>query len=224
MLPAALLAQGLALGFSASASPGPFQALLLERSARLGPRHALRLALVPLVSDPPVIAACLLALSGLPGALLRLLSLAGGALLRLPGRLDAPCPVAPGPAGPDEPAAARPDGFWSAALVNLLNPNVWIFWSLVGGPILAGALRAEAPQPLAFLAGFYLVAHRHQRGHRAGLRGRGAARPAGGARHGRPLRRGPPGHGAGAALARGRLSSTAGDGRPTPWPGPRPRL
>lgn len=154
MLPAALLAQGLALGFSASASPGPFQALLLERSARLGPRRALPLALVPLASDPPVIAACLLALSGLPGLLLRLLSLAGGAFLVYLGgaalrelwreRLPAAAP-----------APAADGGFWSAVLVNLLNPNAWIFWSLVGGPILAGALRAGAPHPLAFLAGFY---------------------------------------------------------------------
>jgi threonine/homoserine/homoserine lactone efflux protein len=160
MLPAALLAKGLALGFSASASPGPFQALLLERAARLGPRRALPLALVPLVSDPPVIAACLLALSGLPGGLLRLLSLAGGALLVFLGgaalrdlrrERDAPtgagAPASPPPAG----------GFWRAVLVNLLNPNAWLFWSLVGGPILAGALRQAAPHPLAFLIGFYLA-------------------------------------------------------------------
>ncbi len=160
MVPAALLAQGFALGFSASASPGPFQALLLERSARLGPRRALHIALVPLVSDPPVIAACLLALAGLPVGLLRLLSLAGGALLVYLGgsalrdlwgsRLDVP--VAGGPA-----AAPAAGGFWRAVLLNLLNPNAWIFWSLVGGPILAGALREDAPHPLAFLSGFYVA-------------------------------------------------------------------
>jgi threonine/homoserine/homoserine lactone efflux protein len=160
---AALLAQGLALGFSASASPGPFQALLLERAARLGPRRALHLSLVPLASDPPVIAACLVALAGLPGGLLRLLSAAGGLLLlwlggatlrglwrsRLaPARVEAP----------GTPGAPPPDGgFWSAALVNLLNPSAWIFWSLVGGPILAGTLRGDATRPLAFLGGFYLA-------------------------------------------------------------------
>jgi threonine/homoserine/homoserine lactone efflux protein len=160
VVPAALLAQGLTLGFSASASPGPFQALLLARAARLGPRRALHLALVPLASDPPVIAACLLALAGLPGGLLRLLSVAGGAFLvwlggsalrALWGSRHDP-ETAGGPAA--TPAAG---GFWSAVLVNLLNPNAWIFWSLVGGPILAGALRQAAPHPLAFLGGFYLA-------------------------------------------------------------------
>ncbi len=157
---AALLAQGLALGFSASASPGPFQALLLQRAARLGPRRALHLALVPSVSDPPVIVACLFALAGLPAGLLRLLALAGGALLVYLGaaalRVLWRERAEEGGAAP--PAAlAEAGGFWRAVLVNLLNPNAWIFWSLVGGPILAGALRGGAAEPVAFLGSFYLA-------------------------------------------------------------------
>jgi threonine/homoserine/homoserine lactone efflux protein len=157
---AVLLLQGLVLGFSASASPGPFQALLLERAARLGPRRAMPLALVPLLSDPPVIAACLLALSGLPAGLMRLLSLAGGLFLVVLGgsALRALWRGRRGPIAAEGPPARTVDGgFWSAVAVNLLNPNAWIFWSLVGGPILAGALRESAPGPLAFLAGFYLA-------------------------------------------------------------------
>jgi threonine/homoserine/homoserine lactone efflux protein len=155
----ALLAQGLALGFSASASPGPFQAMLLQQAARLGPRRALPLALVPLVSDPLVIVACLFALAGLPGWLLRLLALAGGALLvslgaaallQLWRERGEPAEVAA------PPPRAEAGGFWRAVLVNLLNPNAWIFWSLVGGPILAGALRGSATEPVAFLASLYL--------------------------------------------------------------------
>jgi threonine/homoserine/homoserine lactone efflux protein len=155
----ALLAQGLALGFSASASPGPFQAMLLQQAARLGPRRALHLALVPMVSDPLVIVTCLFALAGLPGGLLRLLALAGGALLVYLGATalrqlwrerteerEAARPVQPAEAG----------GFWRAVLVNLLNPNPWIFWSLVGGPILAEALRGRAAEPIAFLGSLYL--------------------------------------------------------------------
>jgi threonine/homoserine/homoserine lactone efflux protein len=156
---AALLAQGLALGFSASASPGPFQAMLLQQAARLGPRRALHLALVPAVSDPPVIVACLFALAGLPGGLLRLLALAGGALLIYLGAAALRDLLREGAEdrGAAPPAAlAEAGGFWRAVLVNLLNPNAWIFWSLVGGPILAGALREGRAEPLAFLASFYL--------------------------------------------------------------------
>jgi len=41
-------------------------------------------------------------------------------------------------------------------LVNLLNPNVWIFWSLVGGPLLAEALRRSPGAAALFLVAFYL--------------------------------------------------------------------
>ena len=117
---------------------------------------------MPLVSDPPVIVACLFALAGLPGGLLRLLSLAGGALLVFLGAstlrgLWRERSGQPGAPGESEATAAPGGGFWRAVLVNLLNPNAWLFWSLVGGPILAGALRSATPQPHAFLGGFYVA-------------------------------------------------------------------
>jgi threonine/homoserine/homoserine lactone efflux protein len=157
----AAVAQAAALGLSAAASPGPFQALLLERAARRGPRRALALALVPLVSDPFVILACLFALAGLPPALVRALRLLGGALLLWMGwgglrqalRAREAGDGAPG-AGAEPPVGQL--GFWRAALVNLLNPNAWLFWSLVGGPLLQAALRQGGGGAAAFLLAFYL--------------------------------------------------------------------
>jgi len=150
-----LLLQGLALGFPAGASPGPFQAFLLQSASRAGPRRSLHLSLVPLVSDPVVILTCLLALSGLPGGFLTALQLAGGALLTWMGATGVRDLLRPPrPAG--EAVAAPARGFWAAVLVNLTNPNAWIFWSLVGGPTLAVALRQSPGAAAAFLAGFYL--------------------------------------------------------------------
>lgn len=165
-----LPAQAALLGLSAAASPGPFQAVLLERAARVGPRRALPLALVPLASDPPVVVACLFALSGLPSGFVTALRLLGGALLCWLGATALRALARPG-AGEAEgggagseasgPSNGRPAaggsqrGFWSAALVNLLNPNAWLFWSLVGGPLLAAALRASAAEALLFLGCFY---------------------------------------------------------------------
>jgi threonine/homoserine/homoserine lactone efflux protein len=48
-------------------------------------------------------------------------------------------------------------GFVRGMLVNLLNPNAWLWWSLAAGPILASAWRASPARAAAFLAGFYLL-------------------------------------------------------------------
>jgi threonine/homoserine/homoserine lactone efflux protein len=42
-----------------------------------------------------------------------------------------------------------------AALINMLNPNPYIFWSLVTGPILVTGWRETPSYGLGFLAGFY---------------------------------------------------------------------
>lgn len=146
--------QGAALGFSAAAQPGPFQAYLLAQSIRNGAARTLPVALVPLVSDPPVIAVVLLVLSQVPAGVLRLLQLAGGAVVIWLAVATLRSAWSP-PRG-DGAAGAPPRGFVRAALVNLTNPNAWIFWSLVGGPILASAWRAAPLRAILFLAGFYV--------------------------------------------------------------------
>lgn len=149
----ALLLQGGGLGLSAAASPGPFQALLVSESIRRGPRRAAPLAAVPALSDAPAVVVVTAVLARLPPALLTALTLAGGVVLLWmgAGALRAAWRAPAGAASPGPP----PQGFLRAALVNVTNPNVWIFWSTVGGPILAGAWRSAAGGALAFLAAFY---------------------------------------------------------------------
>jgi len=150
----ALFLKGLALGFSAAAQPGPFQAYLLAQSLRNGAPRTLPVVLVPLVSDPPVIAAVLAVLAQVPAGFLRVLQIAGGAVVLWLGA--GALRAAARPPAPD-PAHAPPRGFLRAVFVNLTNPNAWIFWSLVGGPILAEAWRAAPARAAVFLAGFYLL-------------------------------------------------------------------
>jgi threonine/homoserine/homoserine lactone efflux protein len=147
------LLQGAALGISAAAQPGPFQAYLLAQSLRNGAGRTLPVALVPLVSDAPVIAIVLAVLAQLPAGLLRVLQIAGGAVVIWLAVATLRAVRSPPHGGGGEDA--RPRGFLRGALLNLTNPNAWIFWSLVGGPILAGAWRAEPSRAVLFLAGFY---------------------------------------------------------------------
>jgi threonine/homoserine/homoserine lactone efflux protein len=150
----ALFLQGLTLGFSAAAQPGPFQAYLLAQSLRNGAARTLPVALVPLVSDPPMIAVVLAVLAQVPAGFLRGLQIAGGAVVLW---LGAGALRAVRASRAEAPAGARsPRGFWRAVLVNLTNPNAWIGWSVVMGPIASAAWRGSPARALAFVAGFYL--------------------------------------------------------------------
>lgn len=151
------LVQGATLGFSAAASPGPYQAFLLAQVLRNGTLRSLPLALAPLASDGPIIALMLLVLTRAPPALLRGLQIAGGAfllwvafgLLRSLRRA----------AEPGRAPAAEPPlrAFLRGVAMNALGPGPWIFWSLVSGPALARAWNAAPARGLAFLLGFYLL-------------------------------------------------------------------
>jgi len=150
--------QGVALGFSASASPGPFQAFLLAQALANGALRSLPLALAPLASDGPIIALVLLVLARAPEGLLRALQILGGLFLLWIARgtfraLLAPVP----PDGPVPPAEGPAPGFARAVAMNALSPGPWIFWSTVSGPILVESWRASPASALSFLAGFYLL-------------------------------------------------------------------
>ena len=146
------LAQGATLGLSGALSPGPLQAYMLAQAAKRGPWRTLPIALVPLVTDPVIIATVLAVLSRVPPGFLRALHVGGGAFVVWLGlsALRALRRTAAGPA-PREP----PVGFLRAALVNLTNPNAWLWWSVAGGAALTSAWRASPSQGLAYLGGFY---------------------------------------------------------------------
>lgn len=148
-----LASQGALLGLSAAAQPGPFQGYLVAQSLRNGAVRSMPLAFVPFLSDPPVIATVLAVLNQVPDGLVRWLNVAGGAVVlwlgagTLRAAFGAPPPA----------EAAPPRGLVRATVVNLTNPNAWIFWSAVGGPILTSSWRASPANAFAFLAGFYLL-------------------------------------------------------------------
>lgn len=147
----AILIQGLGLGLSAAATPGPFQAYLLAQTLQSGWRRTLPAALAPLLSDGPIITLIVLALSRVPLSLLDWLRLAGGVfLLYLAwGAWQAFRRFDPQAAAP----ASRSLG--QAALINALSPGPWLFWSLIGAPLLITAWQSDPRLALAYLLGFY---------------------------------------------------------------------
>jgi threonine/homoserine/homoserine lactone efflux protein len=147
------LLQGLTLGLSAAATPGPFQAFLLSQSAQKGWRRTLPAAFSPLVSDGPIIALMVLALSAMPAWLLDGLRLAGGLFLLYLAK-NAFCAAGNGSAA-SFPGQTATRSMLQATAINILNPNPYIFWSLVGGPVLLECWHKGTQYCLAFLGGLY---------------------------------------------------------------------
>jgi threonine/homoserine/homoserine lactone efflux protein len=143
---------GATFAFAAAVQPGPLQTYLVSRAIRNGWRRTLPAAFSPLVTDGPIILFVLLVLRNLPPAFLAALQCAGGLFLfylawsaaRSWRRDEAEAEGAP---------AQR--SLFDAVVVNLLNPNPYLGWSLVMGPLLLRGWHETPSHGIALLAGFY---------------------------------------------------------------------
>ena len=147
--------QGIGYGFAAAVQPGPFQTYLISQTLTKGWKRTLSAALAPLISDGPIIALCLLVLSQIPAWLQRFLYIAGGLFIlylaygayRAWKNFDSDI---------SSTQSGTHQGILKAALVNMLNPNPYIYWTLVTGPILLMGWREMPANGVGFLTGFYL--------------------------------------------------------------------
>lgn len=147
--------QGLMLGSSISALPGPFQIYVLSHTLNYGIPRTLPAIFVPLVSDGPIIVLVLVVLVNMPTWLLSLLSLVGGVvvLVLAHGAYRAFRAAEDTPTESIEPPAHNV--FSAALLINLLNPNPYIFWGTVGGALILNQWQQSGGMAIGFLAGFY---------------------------------------------------------------------
>jgi threonine/homoserine/homoserine lactone efflux protein len=152
------LIKGLTLGLSAAATPGPFQAFLLSEAASKGWRNTVAAAFAPLLSDGPIIALVLLILTQTPQVFLDVLQIGGGFFILYLAwgawqayrlyNLETVVPTVP---------VGERKTVLQATVMNLLNPNPYIFWSAIGGPILIEAWRTEPLLGISFLVGIYVM-------------------------------------------------------------------
>ncbi len=152
----ALFIQGVSLGFTATVSPGPFLAYVIAETLAFGWRHSFVIALSPLLSDLPAALLSLFVLGQMPpwalkaiqviGGLL-VLYLAWGTLCRLRQRA--------GVTVVSDSAPQTQHVFLRGALMNLLSPGLWIFWTTVNGPIVLTAWRESPASAIAYVVGFY---------------------------------------------------------------------
>ncbi|HXD12357.1 MAG TPA: LysE family transporter [Anaerolineales bacterium] len=150
------LLQGIGYGFAAAAQPGPLQTFIIMQSLTRGWQKALPTAFAPQVSDGPIITLCLLVLRQVPDSFKQILFLAGGAFVlylaygayRSWKNFDLNI---------SSSQAEAQQSLLKAALVNVLGPGAYIFWSLVTGPILIEGWRETPIFGITFLLGFYIT-------------------------------------------------------------------
>lgn len=148
--------QGIGFGFAAAAQPGPFQTYLISQTLLKGWQRTLPAAFAPLLSDGPIIALSLLVINQMPPWLQRFLYVVGGLFVLYLAHsaynswknFDATIPFG---------QTNTEQSLLKAALINTLNPNPYIFWSLVTGPILLTGWRETPLQGLGFITAFYVT-------------------------------------------------------------------
>jgi len=144
---------GLTYSFACVVQPGPFQAYLFSQSITNGWKKTLPLVFAPLISDLPVIFLVLFVLTTVPPIALMLLQCLGGVFLLYLGykayksfqSLNTN----------DKQETQSYGNIFSAVLVNLINPNPYLGWSLVMGPMLIKGWTASPANGIILITVFY---------------------------------------------------------------------
>jgi len=139
--------------FASAIQPGPLQAFLLSRVAQSGWRRTLPASLSPLLSDGPIALLVLLVLKRLPEQMSWILQVAGGVFLLYLATATYRQWRRQTAGTADEGSAPRT--LVQAAVVNVLNPNPYLGWSLVLGPEALKAWRHNPSHAVVFIAAFY---------------------------------------------------------------------
>lgn len=147
---------GAAFAFAASVQPGPLLTYVVSETLEKGWKRTLPASLAPVVSDGPIILLVLLVLSQVPEWFVQAMHFAGALLLFY---------LAYGAyiswRDYDENKIINPGTgkktLMKAALVNLLNPNPYIGWSLILGPLFIKGYNETPANGFGLILGFYLT-------------------------------------------------------------------
>ena len=149
------LLAGITFAFAAAIQPGPLQAYIVSQALSKGFSKTLPAALAPVISDGPIIVLVLLLLINMPSLLLNVLQTAGGIFLiylsygtyKSWKEFESKEIV----------ELSGKQTLLKAVTVNLLNPNPYLGWSLVMGPLLLKGWRESPLNGIVLLTSFYVT-------------------------------------------------------------------
>lgn len=151
----AMLGAGLTLGFSAGISPGPLLALTISETLKYGVRTGVKVAAVPLLTDTPIVFGSIYLLSEVKQLdnVFAAVSIIGAIFLTYFG-IDS---LRTKPEIEDGKKISKISSVQKAIIANYLNPNPYVFWIAIGGPLFVGALAVNVWNAVVFIISFYFM-------------------------------------------------------------------
>ena len=145
---------GITFAFAAGVQPGPLQSYIIAQTIEKGWRRTLPVALSPLISDGPILVLVLSILSTVPDNFIIFIRIAGGLFL-LYLSINAFKSWQQYDTNSELEKNSGQKTLINAVVVNILNPNPYLGWSLVMGPIFLEAWDKSAGSGITMLIAFY---------------------------------------------------------------------
>ena len=145
---------GTTLGLVEGIKPGPLLTMVIKETLSGGLRAGIWTATAPIFTDGPLVIVSLFAAAWFATQPLALftISLLGGFFLL---KMGIDCFSIDPPTSEDLLIDTK-GAFRRGILTNLLNPNVYVFWFLIGGPLMASAAEEEPLAPIAYALSFLI--------------------------------------------------------------------
>ena len=144
---------GTVLGLTAGISPGPLLTLVISETLKRGCKAGVGIALVPLLSDIPIVLASIFILSKIANfhLLLGVLTCIGAVFVAYLGFESFTVRGLNPNIGGNHLTS-----FGKGVMINILSPYPYLFWGSVGGPLVLKAIGVNPMHGVTFLFTFYL--------------------------------------------------------------------
>lgn len=139
---------GATFGLSAGLSPGPLLPLAINQTISYGKKEGIKIALAPALTDLPIILVCTFLISQLANAnsIIGLISILGSLLVAYFAYKSLTIK------GIEiRKENTKPESIKKGIITNILNPNPYLFWIAVGGPILIKAFDVNLLSAILFV-------------------------------------------------------------------------
>jgi threonine/homoserine/homoserine lactone efflux protein len=146
------LLTGIIFGLTAGISPGPILTLVISETLRHNKKEGIKIAITPLITDLPIIALSMFVFSQFTNSdlILGIISILGGCFIAYLGY-----ETIKANSMSIDLDNAKPRSLRKGIIVNLLSPHPYLFWLVVGSPLLFKASNINPWAAVAFIVAFY---------------------------------------------------------------------